>query len=364
MMNAVNLEQQGRRVLESYLGEAGIRVLEKRGGLKPRSEADLELEVKLPNGDRRRLLVEFKGNARRAPLEAALAQLRDFIAHAPQSRDILPVVFTRHLGRPLREWLKSQKVWFADLSGNRFFWGPGLHVDYVVSEKPVEVREPPPSVFADRSSRILRYLLPRPPQQVGIRDLARKLELSPAAVSGSVRKLREMGYLDDGSDEIRLLDREALLEEWVSFYRSRFRRQVQSRYYVQARSAEAIIKRLGAKPAARAGGYALSLHAGASLVAPFVQFREVHVYVAPDEEGVKSLLAGAVGGESSAQEANLVFLQPFYKGSFLFDARVIRRVRVVSDLQLYLDLSCFPQRGSEQAEVILERRLRPSWSGK
>jgi predicted RecB family nuclease len=39
-------------------------------------------------------------------------------------------------------------------------------------------------------------------------------------------------------------------------------------------------------------------------------------------------------------------------------------LRVVSDLQLFLDLSCFAQRGKEQADVILERRLRPAWAAK
>jgi DNA-binding transcriptional ArsR family regulator len=263
----------------------------------------------------------------------------------------------------MRQWLKSQGVWFADLSGNRFFWGPGLFVDREVAERPDELREPPPSVFADRNSLVLRYLLPRPPIQIGIRELARKLELSPAAVSLSLRRLREMGHLET-SNEIRLLDREALLDEWVSFYRPRFRRQADFRYYVHVRSAEAIIQKLRAQRVAREDGYALSLHAGASLVAPFVQFREAHVYVPPAEEALRTRLLKAVGGKEASREANLVFLEPFYKSSFLFDSRMIKGIRVVSDLQLYLDLSCFPQRGIEQASVILERRLRPSWSGK
>jgi DNA-binding transcriptional ArsR family regulator len=363
MMNDRKLEHEGQRALRRYFEESGIR-LRKRRARRPRGGAlpDAHMEIQLPSGDRRHVLVEFKANSRRAPVEAALAQLRNHIAHSASS-EALPLLFSWHLGRPMREWLKSQGVWFADLSGNRFFWGPGLFVDREVAERPDEIREPSPSVFADRNSLVLRYLLPRPPIQIGIRELARKIELSPAAVSLSLRRLREMGHLERGK-EIRLLDREGLLDEWVSFYRPRFRRQVEFRHYVHARSAEVIIQKLRAQRVAREDGYALSLHAGASLVVPFVQFREAHVYIAPAEEALRTRLLRAVGGKEASREANLVFLEPFYKSSFLFDSRMIRGVRVVSDLQLYMDLSCFPQRGIEQASVILERRLRPSWSGK
>jgi DNA-binding transcriptional ArsR family regulator len=363
MMNDRKLEREGHRALQRYFAESGIRLRSaKEQRLRDGRGPDAELEIQLPSGDRRHLIVEFKANSRRAPVEAALAQLRNQVAHSASSK-ALPLLFSGHLGRPMREWLKSQGVWFADLSGNRFFWGPGLFVDREVAERPDQMREPAPSVFADRNSLVLRYLLPRPPAQIGIRELARKLELSPAAVSLSLRRLREMGHLERGS-EIRLLDREALLGEWVSFYRPRFRRQAEFRYYLHVKSAEAIIRLLRAQRIAKEDGYGLSLHAGASLVAPFVQFREVHVYVPEAEDALRKRLLKALGGKEAIGEANLVFLNPFYRSSFLFGARVIRGVRVVSDLQLYLDLSCFPQRGAEQAEVILERRLRPSWSGR
>lgn len=363
-MNDKDLKLEGRRVLRDYLAESGISAREakvhpRKGDFSP----DAEIDIQLPNGSRRHLLVEFKANPRRVPAEAALARLRGLIAQSSSS-DLQPMLFSSYFGRPMREWLRNQGIWFADLSGNRFFSGPGLLIHREVAAKPAEAREQAPSIFADRNSLILRYLVPRPALAIGVRDLARHLQVSPAAVSLALRSLREMGFLRKDGSEIRLLDRESLLEEWVSFYRSRFRKQPESRYYVRVRDAEAIVKRMSSSPVSNAGGYGLSLHAGASLVAPYVQFREVHVYVGPGHDRLRSRLVSALKAQEAQADANFVILEPFYKNSFLFGSRLIRGVRVVSDVQLYLDLSCFPQRGLEQAQVILERRLRPSWATK
>lgn len=358
---ANSIEERAIRELKRSLSDSGIHVRRVRE-LPPGSAADAELDVRLPNGENRRIVVEVKGNSRRAPIEAALSQLRNYVVHMSPAAQ--PLLVSSYLGRPMRAWLRSQGVWFADLAGNRFFFGPGLLVDREVADRPESAKERAPSVFADRNSRVLRYLVPRPAIRIGIRELARKIDLSPAAVSVGLKRLREMGYLAADLGEIRLQDRESLFEEWVSFYRPRFRRQVEERFYVHARSAEAVVDLLRSQPLAKKNGYGLSLHAGASLVAPYVQFREVHIDVAPEAKPFALRLLKALSAQQPSGEANLIFLAPFYKNSFLFESRMIKGVRVVSDIQLYLDLSCFPQRGSEQAQVILDTRIRPSWSAR
>lgn len=358
---ANDLEQRALHELRRSLKESGIRVWNVIK-LPESSSADANLDIQLPNGKKKRLIVEIKANARRAPIEGALAALRNHVADADSGAQ--PLLFCSYLGRPMREWLRSQGVWFADLAGNRYFSAPGLLVDREVADRPESAKQPAPSVFADRNSRLLRYLMPRPPIRIGVRELARKIGLSPAAVSQSLKRLREMGHLAPDPLEISLQDRESLLEEWVAFYRPRFRRQKQERFHVHARNAEAAIEMIRASPLAGSEGYGLSLHAGASLVSPYVQFREVHLHVAPEARAFRSRFLKAMGAKMASREANLVLLAPFYKFSFLFEARMIRGVRVVSDLQLYLDLACFPQRGLEQAQMILERKLRPGWLGK
>jgi hypothetical protein len=358
-MNVPGIESRGRKALEAYLSEAGAGVRWIRGGRHQQGRPGAEMEVELPGGERKLCAVEFESNARRVPIEHALHQLR---SHS--EREVQPVIFAEHLGRPMRERLRQDNVWFGDLSGNRFFKSRGFLVDREVAEKSAQAKKPAASVFADRNSRLLRYLLVRPAQQVGVRELAGKIGVSPSAVSNSLGRLREMGYLESNQQRLELVAREDLLEEWVSFYRPRFRRQDESRYYVHARSAEELLERLKGIRQAADPAWGLSLHGGASLVAGFVQFREVQLYISPEQPRLEADLARALQAKPAEGEANLVVLSPFYRHSVLFESRVVEGLRVVSDLQLFLDLSCFAQRGKEQAEVILERRLRPAWAAK
>jgi len=53
-------------------------------------------------------------------------------------------------------------------------------------------------------------------------------------------------------------------------------------------------------------------------------------------------------------------LIPYDKGVF-YGSRKVQGVNIVSDIQLYLDLNSFKQRGKDTAEFLLDRRIRPAW---
>jgi hypothetical protein len=85
-------------------------------------------------------------------------------------------------------------------------------------------------------------------------------------------------------------------------------------------------------------------------------FSEVHVLLsAPEWERTAHKFASIVGAEPNSQIANLVIVDPFYSRSWDFDLRSIKGVPVVSDIQLYLDLSTYPRRGAEQADRLRDR---------
>ncbi len=60
--------------------------------------------------------------------------------------------------------------------------------------------------------------------------------------------------------------------------------------------------------------------------------------------------------KDSEKGANFIFLLPYYKNSVFYGMQRIKNLRVVSDLQLYLDLYNYPVRGLEQAEHLYEKR--------
>lgn len=161
----------------------------------------------------------------------------------------------------------------------------------------------------------------------------------------------------DSDERCLIQSPELILREWGEYYRRRAKRQQQLRFYLHARDVPAMIRLLKSR-ASRATGpaWGLSYHAGASLISPFTVFSEVHVLLsAPEWERTAHKFASIVGAEPNSQIANLVIVDPFYSRSWDFDLRSIKGVPVVSDIQLYLDLSTYPRRGAEQADRLRDR---------
>ena len=51
---------------------------------------------------------------------------------------------------------------------------------------------------------------------------------------------------------------------------------------------------------------------------------------------------------------NFYLIKPYYKSAVFFNTQTMKGYNVVSDLQLYLDLYNFPQRGRDHAEYLLK----------
>ncbi len=110
-------------------------------------------------------------------------------------------------------------------------------------------------------------------------------------------------------------------------------------------------------PGCRVAEYALTAQAGAHLVAPYAAFDRVDIYSAGPSATAE--LVSSLSLEPVSKGANVLVWDPYYKYSVFFESREIEGVRVVSNIQLYLDLVKYPLRGSEQAEHLYETLLKP-----
>jgi DNA-binding MarR family transcriptional regulator len=220
------------------------------------------------------------------------------------------------------------------------------------------------SFFSDKSSLILRYLFEHPRVHVHVRDLSRELDVSPGLVSRVLDRLRKDRFLVADGEFQKLVERDFLLDDWKDLYKRRAKSQRERRYYMHVRQLDDVFSRL-ADYAGRASEprWALSFQAGASFVRPFAFFSEVHLLVSSRgwEDNVEQL-ADSLGLESASQEANVILVEPHYRHSWAYGLRSLQGIPVVSDLQLYLDLSAYPRRGAEQAEVMRELLLNPDRS--
>jgi hypothetical protein len=71
-------------------------------------------------------------------------------------------------------------------------------------------------------------------------------------------------------------------------------------------------------------------------------------------------VAVRLGLKEVTSGSNVTLMVPFDEGVF-YGARLIDGVRIVSPIQVYLDLKGFRGRGEEAANAIFEEVLRPSW---
>jgi len=103
--------------------------------------------------------------------------------------------------------------------------------------------------------------------------------------------------------------------------------------------------------------HALTLSSGARLVAPYGTDAERAWVLVPRNPSARLDEIARAGGLQPVEEGEVVtFLVTRERSPFLF-RRQVRGLWVASDVQLYLDLSAWPQRGKEQAQHLRAERF-------
>ncbi len=186
-----------------------------------------------------------------------------------------------------------------------------------------------------------------------VSSLARAIGVSLSVASYAVRDLAERDLIEVAKrgKRIRITrpDRRALLEEWGREYDWRenpvlpVRTSVESirRFLFRIRGELAEVR------------WAVTLHAGASVMATRSSVENIHIYVDAASETDLWHLARNLGWKH-APEGTLHLLLPHYRTSVWSRMADVQGVPVVSRLQLILDLWNHPDRGREVAEGLME----------
>ena len=217
-------------------------------------------------------------------------------------------------------------------------------------------------LFADKSTLILRALLQEHNKQWRTRELAEQCGISQGLVSRTVVYLEKLGYAQTQKGRngyIRLVNVADLLKDWVSIYDFSLN-SIVSLYSPD----ENILPKLKAFLLKQGGEncYALTLHTGANLMTNYVRDPNLYVYLLGIQlQPIAKELQIQLGFKKLVHGGNVHLIQPYYKNSIPFDLQKVRGFKVVSNLQLYLDLYHFAPRGIEHAEhlkKVLEERKR------
>lgn len=272
---------------------------------------------------------------------------------------VVPVLAAPYLSPERQSLCREAGVYFMDLSGNVFVAHQSFYVERIGFPNKFPEKRQRRYPFSDKASLILRELLKDPKRQWGIRELAEKIRLDPGYVSRITKSLSEFGYASRAGGKLRVRSPKEILDAWVIAYD--LKRNEQHRFFVLAPNVKSILQQVRKIDMPREVEYALSVHAGAGLVAPYAVYKEVHMYVS-NSEGVE-FFKKEMHLKNADQGANLVLMMPYYKHSVFYDSREVENLRVVSDIQLYLDLYRYPVRGREQAEHLYEKQLKKLFEG-
>ncbi len=229
-----------------------------------------------------------------------------------------------------------------DTAGNAYLNVPGLLVERSGRENPRRERRELRGLFSTKASWVARRLFAEPDRAWTMTELSRESGVSLGHVKKVVDRLSGEDLVEKAWGAIRLTDPGGILDMWRETYVP----QVWIGYHSPVRQQEDLVGRMGGL---EDDEWALTLGAGATLVAPFVRSTDVHVYVI----GTVDPIVDALDLTPVEFGGNVHLSTPDDEG-VMFGSRRVGGVTVVSDLQLYLDLYNWPARGREQAEHLRE----------
>jgi len=250
------------------------------------------------------------------------------------------------------EICRRHRIGCVDLLGNCYLEFDGVYIERIVEERPKPVRRMIRSLFAPVSSRIVRAMLEEPHRMWKLTELTAATGASLGQTYNVSEKLTAEGFARKNARQgVTLTDPAGLLEAWREEYVVTAVNRLHS-FHSSERDPARLMARVKQAAERLETSYAFTLHAGASLIAPFVRFNDVHLYVASDPQPwVHELNLHTVefGG-------NIHLLRPYDEGVF-YRLRFPEGMAVVGNIQLYLDLYGYPARGREQAEFLREKEI-------
>jgi len=187
-----------------------------------------------------------------------------------------------------------------------------------------------------------------------VRDFTKKCKISVGLISRTLSFLDKLGFVERVNRGRKgytlLVKKKELLELWVKNYDFSLNK-IYSFYSPDGKTLEKIRNFLEQKGLDKS--YALTLHVGANLITSYMVTEDIHIYLNhPNFYEITSEMQDRILLKQLVKGGNIHFVYPYYKNSVFHHVREIATYKVVSDLQLYLDLYNFVPRGREHADYL------------
>lgn len=296
---------------------------------------DATANLKIGNR-KKKLLIELKSSGE----PKVIAEYVGRLSNRPIG-DCYPIIIAPFFSDRGREMCERSNIGCVDLSGNAYLEFDGIYINKWGSDNKYKVKRKQQKLLSPKSCWVIRCMLENPGKEWTMQELSNYSSVSLAQIYKVFDGLEAENYIKKRRGGTRLADPSGLLDLVSEKYR--YDRQEITGYYTFLKGYDQIFSRLRQLPDV---DYAVTLGAAARLVLPIVRSTDTHVYA-----GDPKVLRDALDLEPVEFGGNLYLITPKDNG-VLKHIQVIDGVKVVSNLQLYLDLYNYPQRGREQADAI------------
>ena len=313
-------------------------------------ELDYVLEIKTAN-KRNTFIVEVKRIGQPKWAREAVNSILRYLSFYTNAKGLFIAPF---ISPKSAEICKEAGVNYLDFAGNCSIQFENVYIRVDGQENPFRNERSLRSMFAPKASRVLRVLLSNPIETVWkIKKLSREAEVSIGHVSNVKSLLEEREWITERNIGFSVRDPREILAAWSENYTYR-KNKVREFYSLDDLSE--IEQKASSVCESYSSKWALTGFSGAGRIAPSVRYQRSMIFIQDHvEEVVEALDLKDVGSGG-----NVMILDPFDEGVF-YGSTMIDGIRVVTPVQLYLDLVGFRGRGEEAAEAVLRQVIEPQW---
>jgi hypothetical protein len=277
-------------------------------------------------------------------------QIREAVTKLGEIRRELPTAYAvataTYISPQSAAILRRSNLGYLDLSGNCYLAFENVLIEKEGKRNLRPSTRPLKSLFAPRATRVARVLLAEWQRSWRLEELARAAAVSLGHGHNVVKRLEDLAWVErDERQRIRLAKPADLLEAWCESYT--YRENELATYFSPERITRRLIAEIVRLAEREGRRYALTMHAGASLVAAHLRMPAIHCYL----EGDPAPIAAGLGLRPAEGDGTVYLLSPYDQGVF---AGLLEKggFKVVSLPQLYADLVHYERRGREEAEHL------------
>ncbi len=345
------LSSAAKMALISCLGRVPFLMVEEIAGEFGDDGIRPDFLVKVKQQDSEQVLVvEVKKNGQPRIARDAVNQVHRYLNNFPGAYGVL---IAPYISPRAAEICKQDGVGYLDLAGNCRLCFDSVYIEQEGKPNVFTEKRDLRSLYSPKAERVLRVLLNNPNKAWKTVDLADEARVSLGQVSNVKKLLLYREWVGVEKPGFVLSEPEPLLREWKENYS--FRRN-ETRDLYSLMSTAQIESDISEYCRRKNLKYAFTAFSGAARFAPSVRYNRATAYIEETDEDMITDLSL----KNVSSGANVSLLTPYDDGVY-YGSRDVNGFRIVSPVQLYLDVIGFRGRGEEAARALLDQIIRQTW---